>query len=958
MAIDKKLIHFKRKSVFNEKLAKNEILDTSIVFIKDTQEIWTHGQLYKCTDTDTNTTYSAGTGLSLSGTTFSHEDTNPNISTDTNYGPTANVTQSAKNTASFKVPQITLDQFGHVKSVSERTITVTDTNTDTHYSTGIRAGASGTITNGSITNPFIKVVDNATYRDQIQLKGEGTVSIESDASGVIHIVGSSHPTSLKNPNALTFGSKSYDGSSAQEITAADLGLASALKYCGVTTTALSDGSTTNPIKINNFDHTSVAGCVVFYGSKEFVFDGTTWKELGDGSNHKIKQSAVSDPNPNGNSTTFIDTIFQDENGKITVTKKNVNFPTTVENANYADTSSRATSAGYADNAGTLEGKSASYFDTAPYSTQRDFVNGTLIETDIPYNVSGDPFYVEIKGNTYSDLGSMFLTAQGYIYNDTIINYSVNSIGNIYPDRFIAVRLNGNLCFWFPRIGYWHGYSVKVTTGYNYTINRVINVTDSAEPNGDKKVNLSEYFYKALNNNNSIVTGGGSSAGSSLTVNLGGQSATLTIPTSIPYADTAGSVYESSIKFGNTNIAGDVTPIDMAMSSKHNPNRLAFGNPNGVTIEYSRDGGATWTDYGATAQQKLALYSGQTHAFYAGNRTANTSLQDRLRITLNAREMGVYTNPKKLLLNVSISGTSGATMLMERARVGSNTSFESYGTYDIQGQSGWNSIPLNWGTFGGGENQGDNWSVMRLTFTPTGYYPGYEDQGFFHVMDIALHGSTDWSTPSEMARTGHIYSYDVNQNVTFPNQVTVNGGLRLGSSTSDAGTQKTKIYFGDGDYCWIGECHPDGNEDHDDAFSIHGSYVFIGDINNEKYIRIYGGSVSAPGGFFETSDARLKEFLVPINVDLDKLSKLTKSYFIWKNKTNTEREIGVSAQEIQEIYPELVSKTEDGHLNVSYSKLSVVALAAIDQLHDENKKMKNKINTLEERLAKLESLLER
>ena len=52
MAINKKLIHFNEKSVFSQKLANNELLDTSIVFIKDTQEIWTHGQLYKCSDPD------------------------------------------------------------------------------------------------------------------------------------------------------------------------------------------------------------------------------------------------------------------------------------------------------------------------------------------------------------------------------------------------------------------------------------------------------------------------------------------------------------------------------------------------------------------------------------------------------------------------------------------------------------------------------------------------------------------------------------------------------------------------------------------------------------------------------------------------------------------------------------------------------------------------------------------
>lgn len=46
MAINKKLIHFKSKQKFNEELAKGNILDTSIVFIQETTEIYTHGTLY------------------------------------------------------------------------------------------------------------------------------------------------------------------------------------------------------------------------------------------------------------------------------------------------------------------------------------------------------------------------------------------------------------------------------------------------------------------------------------------------------------------------------------------------------------------------------------------------------------------------------------------------------------------------------------------------------------------------------------------------------------------------------------------------------------------------------------------------------------------------------------------------------------------------------------------------
>lgn len=46
MAINKKLIHFKTKENFLKEKNAGNILDTSIVFIKDTREIWTHDSGY------------------------------------------------------------------------------------------------------------------------------------------------------------------------------------------------------------------------------------------------------------------------------------------------------------------------------------------------------------------------------------------------------------------------------------------------------------------------------------------------------------------------------------------------------------------------------------------------------------------------------------------------------------------------------------------------------------------------------------------------------------------------------------------------------------------------------------------------------------------------------------------------------------------------------------------------
>ena len=68
MAINKKLIHFQTKTNFLNKLEAGEILDTSIVFIRDAKQIWTHGELYSCpyTEEEINQLF-IGSNIKLAG---------------------------------------------------------------------------------------------------------------------------------------------------------------------------------------------------------------------------------------------------------------------------------------------------------------------------------------------------------------------------------------------------------------------------------------------------------------------------------------------------------------------------------------------------------------------------------------------------------------------------------------------------------------------------------------------------------------------------------------------------------------------------------------------------------------------------------------------------------------------------------------------------------------------------
>jgi hypothetical protein len=133
-------------------------------------------------------------------------------------------------------------------------------------------------------------------------------------------------TADKVKKSLKVGSKTFNGSADVEIKASDLGLSSAMLFLGTSSTAISDGSTTNPIVIDGASTTVTSGNVVLYNDQEYVWTGSKWEHLGQDSSFKTIQNEVSSPEANGNATAFIDTITQNANGVITATKKNVQFP--------------------------------------------------------------------------------------------------------------------------------------------------------------------------------------------------------------------------------------------------------------------------------------------------------------------------------------------------------------------------------------------------------------------------------------------------------------------------------------------------------------------------------------------------------------------------------------------------------------------------------------------------------
>lgn len=224
-------------SQFGELSAKNEntlyfLTDAGKIY-KGATEIANKTNQISATAEDDDVVILTGTA-GENGVTFKGEHAKKGPTSGHTSGNTVtSVGGSYSASQTIKIPQITVDKYGHVTAAADESITIT----------------------------------------------------MPDAQTI--------PTQLKNPYALKFGSDSYDGSVAKEITAASLGLGNAVHFLGTTTTELANDATTNPVVIDAKNVTAVAGDIVLYNGKEYIFTaGGKWQLFGDEGSYALKTREI------------------------------------------------------------------------------------------------------------------------------------------------------------------------------------------------------------------------------------------------------------------------------------------------------------------------------------------------------------------------------------------------------------------------------------------------------------------------------------------------------------------------------------------------------------------------------------------------------------------------------------------------------------------------------------------
>lgn len=100
--------------------------------------------------------------------------------------------------------------------------------------------------------------------------------------------------------------------------------------------------------------------------------------------------------------------------------------------------------------------------------------------------------------------------------------------------------------------------------------------------------------------------------------------------------------------------------------------------------------------------------------------------------------------------------------------------------------------------------------------------------------------------------------------------------------------------------------------------------------------------NAAVGTCTVSDGRLKNIEGPIKGALDKLLKINGVYFTWKDQQyGVGRQAGVIAQDVEKVFPELVSTDGEGKLSADYQRLTAPIIESLREINGRLKVLENR-----------------
>ena len=186
------------------------------------------------------------------------------------------------------------------------------------------------------------------------------------------------------------------------------------------------------------------------------------------------------------------------------------------------------------------------------------------------------------------------------------------------------------------------------------------------------------------------------------------------------------------------------------------------------------------------------------------------------------------------------------------------------------------------------------------------------------------------------------------------QAVFNGSLTISTQTANTAHIKLNIANAGSPQIEMSDYNDDnywavGADDADNFFKIHGSTTSMPTLNSigtGAFLTInQSGTLTMTGDVIAYSDERLKENVQTIDGALDKVLSMRGVYYNRTDLEDKRRKVGVIAQEVEKVLPEVVSQysEDDDTRAVDYGKMVGVLIEAIKEQQKQIDELKAMIN---------------
>ncbi|MEI7509349.1 MAG: tail fiber domain-containing protein, partial [Flavobacterium sp.] len=195
-------------------------------------------------------------------------------------------------------------------------------------------------------------------------------------------------------------------------------------------------------------------------------------------------------------------------------------------------------------------------------------------------------------------------------------------------------------------------------------------------------------------------------------------------------------------------------------------------------------------------------------------------------------------------------------------------------------------------------------------------------------------SSTLTTGGTITASGGLY---LKQDSTTANQITISG-------LTDVNKQLIIGYYTTGNGYSVIQSVYQGVGYTPIVLQQNGGNILLGTTTDNGERLYVSGTIRATGTITANSDIRLKKNLERIENALEKVGQI--SGYTYNTIYDEKRHGGVIAQEIDEVFPEIVNKGNDGLLGVEYGNISALLIEALKELKDKNTALEARLQALE------------